>query len=116
MKLTKEQRNAHDVDWNHQVIECPYVEDAEKLEMACDDAAMQLMKAQELQGLLTEITGKHNDLFRIIERLKKEKEWDSKEVYKLIRIVERLKEYEAQLMHSEKYQGVRKRLQKILGE
>ncbi len=43
-----------------------------------------------------------------------DKEWDSKEVYRLIRIEVSLKEYEAQLMHSEKYQGVRKRIQKIL--
>ena len=32
------------------------------------------------------------------------------------KIVESLKQYEAQLTHSKKYQNVRKRLQKILGE
>ena len=53
-------------------------------------------------------------LDEINQFLDEEKEWDSKKVFRLIRMEVQLKEYEAQLMHSVKYRGVRKRLQKIL--
>jgi len=75
---------------------CPYKEKAEKLEDACNDAAMQLMRAQKAE--------------MIVERLKKRIE-ELKKTEVIIVDEQSIEEYQIDIR-----KNIRNELQKILGD